>query len=74
MDRKNLEIYISSISEILLNDALEIKKLSEKDNSEFYEGKRLAYYEVLTTIKNQAKIYDIHIKELEKFNLDRNIA
>ena len=74
MDRKNLEIYISAISEILLNDALEIKKLSEKDTSEFYEGKRLAYYEVLTTIKNQAKIYDIHIKELEKFNLDRNIA
>lgn len=47
------------------NDAL-----LESRGDEFYDGKRLAYYEVLDTIKNELEIDE---QDLKEFGLDINL-
>lgn len=47
------------------NDAVAEAKESPEDD--FYKGKRLAYYEVLDTIKNELKAKE---QELKEFGLD----
>lgn len=47
------------------NDAVAESKDNPMDD--FYKGKKLAYYEVLDTIKNELKARDIDLKE---FGLD----
>ena len=37
------------------------------DNSEFVQGKKLAYYEILDTIKNELEVRDVDTKD---FGLD----
>lgn len=44
--------------------------ISEKDDSDFNRGKKLAYYEMLDTIKNELMTRDIDIKA---FGLDINL-
>lgn len=41
--------------------------LSNKDDSDFVQGKRLAYYEILDTIKNELEVRDVDTKD---FGLD----
>lgn len=55
------------ISRVLENadDALEEQKNNK--GSEFYDGKTLAYYEVLDTIKNELQARD---QDLKEFGLD----
>ena len=50
------------------NDALEESKQNEGDG--FYEGRKLAYYEILDTIKNDL---DINDQDLKEFGLDINL-
>ncbi len=45
-------------------DALEESKISSSD---FVDGKKLAYYEILDTIKNELEVRDVDIKP---FGLD----
>ena len=73
-EKEDLKNYINVIIENLLKDAIENKKITETKQDDFYYGKRLAYYEVLKTIKNQALIYDINIERLKRINLDAEIA
>lgn len=47
------------------NDALEEAK--ENKDDDFYKGKKLAYYEILDTIKNEL---DIREEDLKDFGLD----
>jgi len=47
------------------NDALEEAKKNNDD--EFFKGKKLAYYEVLDTIKNELKARN---QDLKEFGLD----
>lgn len=56
-----LEFIVSRV----LNNANEA--LSSKDNSDFAQGKRLAYYEILDTIKNELEVREIDTKD---FGLD----
>lgn len=51
---------IKYIFECILENA---KDVSELPRSEFNDAKRLAYYEVLNTIKGQLQINDINVKE-----------
>ena len=44
--------------------------LISKDRSRFENGKRLAYYEVLDTIKNELLVHDIDVSQ---FGLDINL-
>lgn len=50
------------------NDAIQAKK--ESPNDEFIEGKILAYYEVLDTIKNELIARD---EDLKEYGLDINL-
>ena len=36
---------------------------SDNDKSDFAEGKRLAYYEILDTIKNELIVRDVDLKQ-----------
>ena len=47
------------------NDALEEERKNKADA--FYKGKKLAYYEILDTIKNDL---DINDQDLKEFGLD----
>lgn len=44
------------------NDALE--ELKENKDDDFYKGKKLAYYEILDTIKNELEVREQDLKEL----------
>lgn len=50
------------------NDALEESKADQDDD--FYKGKKLAYYEILDTIKNDLITNE---KDLKEFGLDVNL-
>ena len=50
------------------NDALEEE--GKNKNDAFYKGKKLAYYEILDTIKNDLDIDD---QDLKAFGLDVNL-
>ena len=50
------------------NDALEEERKNKNDA--FYKGKKLAYYEILDTIKNDLEIDD---QDLKAFGLDVNL-
>lgn len=40
-----------------------VKNVSTLPRNEFNDAKRLAYYEILNTIKNQLEINDVDLKE-----------
>lgn len=44
------------------NDAISEAKENPEDN--FYKGRKMAYYEVLDTIKNELKARDVDLKEI----------
>ena len=46
------------------------KKREKNKNDAFYKGKKLAYYEILDTIKNDLDIDD---QDLKAFGLDVNL-
>lgn len=50
------------------NDAR--KEAKEAPDDEFYKGKKLAYYEILDTIKNELKARG---QDLKEFGLDANL-
>ena len=50
------------------NDAFE--EAGENKNDDFYQGKMLAYYEILDTIKNELICRD---QDLKEFGLDINL-
>lgn len=50
------------------NDAFE--EAAENKEDDFYKGKKLAYYEILDTIKNELKARG---QDLKEFGLDFNL-
>ena len=50
------------------NDAIKEAKVNSKD--EFYQGRKLAYYEILDTIKSELIAHD---QDLKEFGLDENL-
>lgn len=50
------------------NDAFE--EAEENGDDDFYKGKKLAYYEILDTIKNELKARG---QDLKEFGLDINL-
>lgn len=56
---KTMEYYLSDTLNQLLDEALEIKKSFK---SEFYKGKLVGYYEIISRILNQAEAFGIRDK------------
>lgn len=48
----------------VLKNAKETAEESKKDSNDFIDGKKLAYYEVLDTIKNELSVRDIDTRQL----------
>ena len=48
----------------VLKNAEEVTEEGKKNDGDFTEGKKLAYYEVLDTIKNELSVRDIDTKQL----------
>lgn len=63
----SLKFIISRVLENA-NEALEEHKINK--GSEFYDGKTLAYYEVLDTIKNELETHD---QDLKEYGLDLDL-
>lgn len=64
MNESTIKFIISRVIDNA-NDALEEAK--ENKNDDFYNGKKLAYYEILDTIKNELKVSE---QDLKDFGLD----
>ena len=58
------------IARVLDNAKDCIEEAKENPESEFFDGKKLAYYEVLDTIKNELLA---HSEDLEIFGLNCNL-
>ncbi len=63
MDKKLTESELEFIVSRVLKNAYEA---SEEEKSEFNDGKKFAYYEILDTIKNELEIREI---DTDKFGL-----
>lgn len=64
MNEENIKYIIARVIDNA-NDALEEERKNKDDA--FYKGKKLAYYEILDTIKNDL---DINDQDLKEFGLD----
>lgn len=58
------------ISRVIDNAADALEEAKENQNDDFYNGKKLAYYEILDTIKNDLVINE---QDLSEFGLDINL-
>lgn len=67
MSEETIKFIISRVIDNA-NDALQ--EAWENKDVEYYDGKKLAYYEVLDTIKNELIAHDQNLKE---FGLDINL-
>lgn len=62
------------IIERVLSNAKDAKEEYQKNKDDFSDGKRLAYYEILDTIKNELEIRDVDLKKmLLDINLDAEL-
>jgi hypothetical protein len=84
VDKDTLQAFIYEICEIIKEDALDAKK--EKDKAEkckdedvegymYATGRLMAYYEVVSTIINQAEALGIDLKDLklDDINPDKDL-
>lgn len=73
MKNKNFELYIKYVSDLLKNNAKKAK--SEADNpkegdADYNTGYLMAYYEVITTMKNQASLFDLEQEDISLSDID----
>lgn len=62
------------IIERVLSNAKDAKEEYQKNKDDFSDGKRLAYYEILDTIKNELEIRDADLKKmLLDIDLDKEL-
>ena len=52
------------VSRVLDNANDAISEAKENPEDDFYKGRKMAYYEVLDTIKNELKARDADLKEI----------
>jgi hypothetical protein len=58
------------ILEQVLQAAVEAAREAAKESGEFAEGKRFAYYDLLSIAKDQAEIVDIDVSEIGMLDFD----
>ena len=58
------------ISRVIDNARDAAEEAKENGNDDFYNGRKLAYYEILDTIKNELIVRDADLKE---FGLDMDL-
>ncbi|WP_316358458.1 hypothetical protein [Candidatus Neptunichlamydia sp. REUL1] len=77
MKSKDLSNYILHMVDLIKHQALEIKnEANRKEGEDLYkEGELMAYYSVMSTLKNHASFYDLEQKDigLENMNLESDL-
>ncbi len=73
MKNKNFETYIKYISDLLKDNARKAKL--EADNPkegdfDYNTGYLMAYYEVISTMKNQAAIFDLEQEDISLSDIE----
>lgn len=58
------------IARVIENANASIEDSKQDKNDDFYKGRKLAYYEILDTIKNELDVRD---QDLKEFGLDVNL-
>lgn len=53
------------VSRVLDNANDAISEAKENPEDDFYKGRKMAYYEVLDTIKNELKAREVDLKEMD---------
>ena len=67
MNELNSDAIKFIIAKVLDNANDAIEELKENKDDDFYKGKKLAYYEILDSIKNEL---DVREQDLKEFGLD----
>lgn len=73
MKNKNFETYIKYISDLLKDNAKKAKleaDNSKEGESDYNTGYLMAYYEVISTMKNQASIFDLEQEDLSLSDIE----
>jgi len=67
--------YLKDLGEIIKKNSLEAKQKRKIENDDYSKGRLMAYYEVISLLKQQAKAFNIDLKdiELENFDEDKNL-
>ncbi len=68
--------YLKDTLQFIVEDALEAKKKAIESKDDFNDGRRLAYYEVVSTLVNQANSFEIDLDEISlgKIDPDKDLA
>jgi hypothetical protein len=73
-DKLQLETYLLDLGRMLKDDAREVaqnyRAASTPDQREFLAGKRLAYYEVIITLQQQAIAFALPLGALNLADID----
>ena len=77
MENKDLSDYILHMVDLIKHQALEIKSEANKKNGkdQYKEGELMAYYSVMSTLKNHVSLYNLEQKDigLESMNLESDL-
>lgn len=68
--------YLHDVMDQIKRDALETKgryESADDTNKPFFEGKLLAYYEVISLFRDQAKVFEIDLTALSMDDFDPDI-
>ncbi len=74
-DRARYANYLRDFGTVLKERGLEARKRRDTERTEFEEGRLIAYYEVLSTMLNQAEVFEVSAEDLnlQDFDPDRDL-
>lgn len=73
MGNKNFELYIKYISDLFKDNAKKAKleaDNSKEDNANYNIGYLMAYHEVISTMKNQAPLFDLEQEDISLSDIE----
>ena len=73
MKNKSFELYIKYISDLLKDNAKKAKSAADnpkEGETDYNTGYLMAYHEVISTLKNQASLFDLEQKDISLSDID----
>ena len=62
--------YLRDLGAVLKERAREARKQHDSGRTDFESGRLIAYYEVLSTMRNQADVFDLSAEDLNLHDID----
>ena len=63
-------LYLRDLGTVLKERALEARQKRDTERTDFQSGRLMAYYEVLSTMRNQADVFDLSPEDLNLHDVD----